>query len=46
MILTDKNTQRRVHLEITSFETELVPFLIAIMKRYKIYTVCVKLRPH
>ena len=36
-----ENTQRRVHLEITSFETKLVPFLHAIMKVYKIYAICV-----
>jgi len=36
--MTDKkNTQRRVHLEITSFETKLVPlpFLHAIITLYK-----------
>ena len=41
--LTDKNTQRRVHLEITSFETKLVSFLHAIMKLYKIYAILCKI---
>jgi len=45
MILTDKNTQWRVHLEITFFETKLVPFFHAIMKLYKINGVSIKLRP-
>ena len=35
-----------VRLEITSFETRLVPFLPAIVKLYKIYVVCVKLHPY
>jgi len=35
-----------VHLEITSFEMKLVPFLHAIMKLCKIYAIYVKLRSH